>query len=240
MIEVQPGPNESTLEVRMSGKLTAEDYETVLSPALKAALEKTDRVRVLVEFSPRFEGFDAGAFWSDAKLGLSHWRGFDRLAVVTDVDWIKTSMNLFGFAMPCPVQVFDLDELDEARRWLSESLGSIHMSDLGGDLLHVQLMGKLDSGDYAQAEETLDAFIRDHDGLKLLLDLRQFDGWQGLSAIADHFSLVRDHYRIPSKVAVVGNADWQKLAEKILSRFLDAETRYFEDDDFAAARAWIA
>ncbi len=240
MIEVKSGPSDATIEVRMTGKLTAKDYENVLSPAIKAALEKHDRVKMLVQIGPGFDGFDAGAIWSDAKLGLSHWHGFDRVAVATDVDWIEKSMKIFGFALPCPVKVFDLDEADEARRWLSESLGSVHLTDLGGDVLHVQLMGKLDSADYARAEEGLDAFIRDHQTLKLFLDLSEFDGWQSLSALGDHFSLVREHYRIPSKVAVVGDAAWQKLAERILSRFVKAETRYFDEDDFAAAKAWIA
>ncbi|MCB1313381.1 MAG: STAS/SEC14 domain-containing protein [Sedimentitalea sp.] len=239
MIEVTPGRAEASIDVRMTGKLTAKDYEDVLAPALQAALETHDRVKVLVQIGPGFDGFEAGALWSDAKLGLSHWRGFDRVAVVTDVDWIEHTMKIFGFAMPCPVRVFDLDEVDEARRWLGESLGSIHLAEAGGDVLQVQMIGKLDSAAYARAEERLDAFIRDHDSLKLLLDLREFDGWQGLSALGDHFSLVREHYRIPSKVAVVGDAAWQKLAERILSRFVKAETRYFDEDDFADATAWI-
>lgn len=238
MIEVTPGPGSATLEIKMSGRLTAQDYETVLTPAIQSALENNDKIRVLVQIGPNLEGFDAGALWSDAKMGLSHWRGFDRAAVVTDVDWIENSIKIFGFAMPCPTRVFDLDEIDDARRWLSESLGSIHMTDLGSGVLHVQLLGKLDSDAYARAEENLNAFIRDNDGVKLLLDLREFDGWQGLSALGDHFSLVRDHYRIPSKVAVVGDEAWQKLGQKVLSRFTSAKTRYFDDDDFDEARKW--
>ncbi len=240
MIEVKPGAAEATLEIRMSGKVTAEDYDRVLTPAIQSALETQDAIRVLVQIGPDFDGFDKGAMWSDAKLGLSHWRGFDRAAIVTDVDWIENAFKIFGFAMPCPTRVFDMDEADEARRWLSESLGSVHQSDLGGDVLHVRLLGKPDSEDFTRAEANLDAFIRDHDTLKLLLDLREFDGWQGLSALASHFSLVREHYRIPVKVAVVGDADWQKLGQKILSRFVAADTRYFDEDGFDAARAWIA
>ncbi len=53
---------------------------------------------------------------------------------------------MIGFALPGPVQIFDQDEVDEARRWLSGSLGSFHVKDLGDGVLHVQLMGKLDAG----------------------------------------------------------------------------------------------
>ena len=240
MIEVKSTPINGILEISMSGRLTSEDYANVLTPAIQSALEANDTIRVLVQIGPEFDGFEAGAIWSDAKLGLSHWHGFDRVAVVTDVDWIESSIKIFGFAMPCPARVFDLDEVDEARRWLTESLGSVHQTDLGNDVLHVQLLGKLDSEAYTRAEAGLDAFIRDHDTLKLLLDLREFDGWQGVSALASHFSLVREHYRIPVKVAVVGDADWQKLGQKILARFVQADTRYFDEDDFAKAQAWIS
>jgi hypothetical protein len=45
-----------------------------------------------------------------------------------------------------------------------------------------------------------------------VLDLREFDGWAGLSALGDHLSLVREHYRVPERIAIVGDKAWQKMA----------------------------
>lgn len=74
----------------------------------------------------------------------------------------------------------------------------------------------------------------------LLLDLREFDGWSGLSALGQHLSLVRKHHRQPHRIAIVGDETWQKLAEKVLSLFVNAKTHFFDKDDYDDARVWVA
>jgi hypothetical protein len=239
MIEHIAGRPEGTLEFRVTGKLTAQDYDTILTPVLERALEEHDRIKLLVILDEGYEGFELAAAWDDTRLGLKHWSGFERAAIVTDKDWMQTAAKAMAFMMPCPVRAFDLDELTEARRWLSESLGAIHMAELGGPALHVQLLGKLDPDAYARAEEDLDGFVSKAGGLRLLLDLREFEGRQGLSGLRQHFSLVRDHYRIPDRVAVVIDDDWARLAKHVMERFMKAEIKVFKEDDFAAAKSWI-
>ncbi|WP_425093372.1 STAS/SEC14 domain-containing protein [Tropicimonas sp. S265A] len=239
MIEHIPGRPEGTLEFRVTGKVTAKDYETILGPIIERALVENDRLKLLIVVDEAYEGFDLGAAWEDARLGMKHWSGFARAAVVTDKDWLQTVTKAMAFMMPCPVKAFDLDELDEARRWLSESLGAIHMREMGGTALHVELMGELAPVAYAQADGDLDAFVNRAGGLRLLLDLRGFEGWQGLGGLREHLSLLRDHYQIPDRVAVVMDDAWVKLAQKVLSRFMKAEIRTYDEDDFEAAKAWI-
>ncbi len=45
----------------------------------------------------------------------------ERIAVVTDVDWILNTVKAFGFMLPCEVRVFDYALLHEARGWISEA-----------------------------------------------------------------------------------------------------------------------
>ncbi|MDJ0859944.1 MAG: STAS/SEC14 domain-containing protein [Dinoroseobacter sp.] len=239
MIEHIAGRPEGTLEFRITGKLTAQDYETILTPVIERALQENDRLKLLMIVDDAYDGFDLGAAWEDARLGLKHWSGFSRMALVSDKDWLKTATKALAFMMPCPVKAFDLDELEEARRWLSTSLGAIHMKELGGKALHVELLGKLAPAAYAQADGDLDAFINRAGGLRLLLDLREFDGWQSLSGLREHFSLVRDHHQIPDRVAVVMDDDWVKVAKNVLSRFMQAEVKVFAEEDFEAAKAWL-
>ncbi|HAJ92260.1 MAG TPA: STAS/SEC14 domain-containing protein, partial [Gammaproteobacteria bacterium] len=33
---------------------------------------------------------------------------------------------------------------------------------------------------------------------------------------------------------------WQKLAGKIMSKFVNAQTRFFDSNDYAGAVAWVA
>lgn len=239
MIQIHPVTESGIFEIHLTETLTEADYADILTPALDAALSDHDRVRMLVVIGPEFRDFTAGAAWADARLGLRHWSGFDRIAVVSDLDWTKTAVRFVGFAFPGPVDTFDMNELDDARRWLTESLGSLHMTDLGHSVLHVQLNGKLDSAAYERSQGNLDAFIRDHPDFKLLLDLREFDGWQGITALGDHFKLVRDHRHAPTRIAVVGDADWQKLAVKLMRRLATNDSKYFESDHFEDARRYL-
>lgn len=240
MITVTPVTPEGILEIQLTGTLTADDYADTLTPAMDEAAASQGRLRLLLRMGPDFSGFTAKAAWADAKLGMRHWSGFERIAVVTDADWIENMVQVMGFAMPGAVETFDLDELDDARRWLTESLGSLHMKDLGNNILQVQLLGKLDTAAYANADDSLDAYVRDHGRFKLLLDLREFDGWHGLAALGDHLKLVRDHRHIPTKVAILGDEGWQKLAQKLMRHFISAETKYFDKADADAANAWLA
>ena len=236
MIETKAG---NQLEMRLSGQVTQKDYDDVLIPAIENLLLEHDKMRMLVVVDEDFTGYDLDGLWADGKMGLTYWRGFERIAVAADPGWITTAMRAFAPLMPCPVQVFPLKDAEAARRWLRESLGAVHIRDLGGQALHVQLMGRPDAGDFDDAAGDLDALLRQRDGFRLLLDLREFAGWQGLSAIAGHFTLAREHAGLAQRVAVVGEHCWQKLGQRVAARFLNAETRYFDGEEFATAKAWL-
>ena len=103
-----------------SGKVTADDYESVLIPAVEEKLAEQKKIRLLYHLDDGFTGYEAGALWDDTKIGLKHLTAWERIAVVTDVDWIRTSVKVFGFAMPGEVKVFENSGLAEAKAWLSE------------------------------------------------------------------------------------------------------------------------
>jgi hypothetical protein len=239
MIAVMSGFPEGTLGFKISGHVTGEDYDAVLTPAIDKAIEEHDRVKLLVQVGPDFEGYSLDAAWDDTRLGLRHWNGFERVAVVSDVPWLRTGIKAMGFMMPCPVRLFSLAELDDAKRWLAESLGSIHFS-IEGDVVTARLIGKLEASAYDGANETIDNVMSRAEHVRLVLDLREFDGWSGLAALGDHLSLVREHRRVPERVAVVGNKTWQKLAEKVMGKFLNADTRFFDGNDYERAVAWLS
>ena len=234
---VQPG---GVIEFRLSGHVTASDYETVLIPAIETAIEKYGKLRTLFLFDGDFEGYELEAAWDDARVGLRHWNVFERVAVVADVGWIKKTISLAGFLVACPIQTFPVAEGEDARRWLRESIGSIHLAfDDEAHRVTIQLLGKLEPSAYDDVAEEIDAWMSKQTHIHLLLDLREFDGWQGLAALGEHLALVRDHRRVIERVAVVGHAGWQKMAVRVVSQFLRGEARHFGDDDLESAKAWL-
>lgn len=109
------------IALRASGKLTKEDYERVLEPALKEATDSGE-ARVLF-ILPDFDGLEAGAWVEDVKTGfkaeVTNRSAWKKLAFVSGVDWISKATRLFAWAMPGELKVFDMDELEEAKEWVA-------------------------------------------------------------------------------------------------------------------------
>ena len=119
MIEPLPNLPDHVLGFVASGQVTATDYESVLIPAIESTIEKRRSVRLLYQIGPAFAGFTAGAMWDDAKVGLAHLKAWEKVAVVTDVEWIAAAVKLFGFAMPSTVKVFPNAQYADAVHWVA-------------------------------------------------------------------------------------------------------------------------
>jgi hypothetical protein len=107
--------------VEAHDKVTADDYQKVLIPAVQAAeaASSDGKVRMLFVLGPEFPDFTAGAAWEDTKLGLGRFRHWERIAVVGDADWVRRAINALSWAMPGDVEVFPSDKLDDARAWVT-------------------------------------------------------------------------------------------------------------------------
>ncbi|KRS17694.1 STAS/SEC14 domain-containing protein [Roseovarius indicus] len=240
MIEIDHTGDHGILEIRMTPPVTDADYTDTLIPAIDAAIAKGDRVRMLAVVEAGFSDFTLGAMLKDARTGLKHWRGFDRAALVTDNTAMRNAVGAFSVFLPCPVGKFAMSELEDARRWLRESLGTIQQEEIGDGILHLSLRGKLDGEAYANDLEDLNRYMAKHEKMRLLIDLRDFDGWQGLGALKDHFDLVRGHASRVDRAAIVGDAGWQDMAVGIGKRAFGLDARHFGGSEFDKAKEWLA
>jgi len=120
MLERIQGLPDNVLGFKATGEVTGGDYESVLIPAVEELLARQKSIRFLYHLGEEFTGFDAKAMWDDAKVGLQHLTAWERVAVVTDVGWLRTAVNAFGFIMPGHVKVFSNGDLEAARKWLCE------------------------------------------------------------------------------------------------------------------------
>jgi hypothetical protein len=118
MLALIPDLPARVVGIQASGVVTAKDYETVLVPAIEARLSAFDRIRVLYQLGPEFTGFSAGALWDDMKVGAAHLKAWERIAVVTDAEWVVSAVRLFRFAVPCPVRLYPNAGYAEALHWI--------------------------------------------------------------------------------------------------------------------------
>jgi hypothetical protein len=113
-----PGMPAGVIGLEAVGRVSDQDYEQVLVPAVSSALERGD-VRLLYVLGSEFDSYSAGAVWADTKLFAGHPRGWKKVAVVSDADWLENSVKAFGWLMPGKVRDFETDDVDDALEWLT-------------------------------------------------------------------------------------------------------------------------
>jgi hypothetical protein len=106
--------------LKVSGIVTSQDYRDMLVPLVERKLKTHDRLKFLVVVDDDFISYSPEAAWDDARFGFSHWADFGRIAVVTDIGWIRTSARLFAPLMSAELHIFAADELEDARRWIEK------------------------------------------------------------------------------------------------------------------------
>ena len=119
MIEQLLGFPDNVLAFMGRGRITRADYTNVLTPAVEKALATHKRLRLYYELAPDFAGIDPGAMWEDFKVGVEHLTRWQRVAVVTDIEWIKQATWLFSFIIPGTIKSFPTSGADEARAWIT-------------------------------------------------------------------------------------------------------------------------
>ena len=87
----------------------------MLVPAVEAALRSRDKVRLLYLLCDDVTGFSAGAVWQDAQVGMEHVTRWEKIAVVTDKEWLRHSVSIFGYLIPGEIRAFPAAREADAR-----------------------------------------------------------------------------------------------------------------------------
>lgn len=119
MINLLTDLPDGVVGIEAVGHVEADDYAQVVEPAVEAALEQSEKIRLLYVLGEKFDGYSAAASWEDAKLGVGHWSAWERIAVVTDRGWIRDGVKAFGWMFPGEVKVFPTVDQSAARDWVS-------------------------------------------------------------------------------------------------------------------------
>ncbi len=119
MIEILADFPDNVVAASAHGVVTRRDYQDILVPRVELTLKRHSKIRCYYELGRGFSSMEAGALWEDFKIGVEHLSRWERVAVVTDVDWIRHAVNVFRFLMPGEVRVFAVSEAAAAREWIT-------------------------------------------------------------------------------------------------------------------------
>ena len=109
------------LGVTAEDKITREDYENVLIPAIVEKLKVNKKINMLYHLGKKVEGFSLGAMLDDAKIGIKHLTVWDKIAIVSDHEMINAMIKFFGHLIPGELRIFKNAEIEDARKWVIET-----------------------------------------------------------------------------------------------------------------------
>ena len=108
------------LTVKLTGKLTKEDYEQFI-PEVERLVKQYGKLRMLVEMT-NFHGWTAGALWEDIKFDLKHFRDIERLALVGDKSWERGMAAFCNPFTTATIRYFETSAADQAETWIHADL----------------------------------------------------------------------------------------------------------------------
>ncbi len=119
MIEIIEGLPDNVVGLVAKGRVTRKDYLEAVIPAIEKSVKRSAKLRLYYELGSQFAGIDLGADWEDFKIGIQHLSRWERMAVVTNVDWIRHVVGAFRFLIPGELRVFPTAQVSEAREWIA-------------------------------------------------------------------------------------------------------------------------
>lgn len=105
---------------KATGEVTEEDFANTVMPKVKELIDKTDKLNYMLVLDTSIKNFTAGAWFKDAIMGVKHLTKWNRAAIVTDVEGIRTFTSVFSVLMPGEFKGFEHKDLQAAIDWASE------------------------------------------------------------------------------------------------------------------------
>lgn len=118
MIDVKEVMNSDILVMRVTGKLTKDDLDKLISP-LQKHVKNSDNSH-LPMIMENFKGWEsAAAFWKNLKLDAEYIGHLDKIALVGDEQWEQWLIYLMNTLAKAEMKFFETDEADSARNWIN-------------------------------------------------------------------------------------------------------------------------
>jgi hypothetical protein len=113
-----------TLGFEAVGEVEDDDWEEAVEPVLRNEIASGQKVRLLYLLGPEAREVEGDAMKADTGFRARHATSFERVAVVSDEDWMRPAVRALSMLLPGHARAFPVHELDAAKAWLQEGLGS--------------------------------------------------------------------------------------------------------------------
>lgn len=238
------------LALTVTGKIEKSDLDAAI-PAIEKAYGETEKISVVADLSG-FEGISAEAFVGDLRYGLSHLgdlKRYDRVAVITDRDWIEALVWVEGKLVPgATVRCFEPGERDDARRFAAgedvpEKKRPSFIRRIPADrpdALAFAMGGKLTGAEVKAFTAILTEAYENFAMIDLLIRIDSYEGFEFSTLFDRHtWSMKGASFSKIRRYALVGAPSFIRNSFGLFATFLPFETKMFDAEDEDEAWAWI-
>jgi hypothetical protein len=106
------------------GEVEDDDWEKVVEPVLRNEIAAGREIRLLYLAGTRSGEVEGDAVSADLGYRARHASSFERVAVVSDEDWMKPALGVLSVLLPGKAKAFRIHELAAAKQWLVEGLAA--------------------------------------------------------------------------------------------------------------------
>jgi SpoIIAA-like len=114
MTDMRPG----TIGFEAIGEVEDDDWEETVEPVLRHEIAEGRKVRLLYLFGAEAHDIEGDAMTADTGFRARHATSFDRVAVVSDEDWLRPAVRALSFMLPGSAKAFRVRDLAAAKAWL--------------------------------------------------------------------------------------------------------------------------
>ena len=108
-----------TIGFEAVGEVEDDDWEKAVEPVLLHEAAEGRKIRLLYLLGPESRDVEGDAMGADARFRARHASSFDRVAVVSDEDWMRPALRALSFMVPGKAKGFRVRELADAKTWLA-------------------------------------------------------------------------------------------------------------------------
>jgi SpoIIAA-like len=108
-----------TIGFEAVGEVEDDDWEEAVEPVLRREIAEGRNVRLLYLIGAGAREVEGDAMSADAGFRVRHATSYERVAVVSDEDWMRPALRALSFLLPGKARGFRVRDLADAKAWLS-------------------------------------------------------------------------------------------------------------------------
>ncbi len=111
-----------TMGFEAVGEVEDDDWEEAVEPVLRREMAEGQKIRLLYLLGPEAGDPEGDAIAADTGFRARHAKSFDRVAVVSDEDWMRPALRALSALLPGKARGFPVRELESAKAWVAEGI----------------------------------------------------------------------------------------------------------------------